>query len=104
MLASKTHKFYDSRRDHDEIVSLGVEMKQDELILADEVYREYDLLKIFEEEKDEEYQVSDELYQLLNVLHKNRTNRERLINYIKKNSQGMIKEIDNYIALSSGQK
>lgn len=100
MLASKTHKFYDSRRDHDEIVSLGVEMKQDELILADEVYREYDLLAIFEAKNEEEYKVSDELYQLLNVLYKNRKNRERLTNYIKKNSKGMIKEIDNYIALN----
>ena len=75
-------------------------MKQDELILADEAYREYDLLTIFEEENDEEYQVSDELYQLLNVLYKNRTNRKRLLNYIKKNLKGIIKEIDNYVALN----
>ena len=40
MLASKTHKFYDSQKDHDEVVSLGIEMKQDELVLSDEMYKD----------------------------------------------------------------
>lgn len=93
MLASKTHKFYDSQKDHDEVVSLGIEMKQDELVLSDEMYKEFDLLTIINENDESAYQVSDELFQLLNVLYKNRKNQEKLEKYIKKNAKVLIKEI-----------
>lgn len=96
MLASKTHKFYDSRKDHDEVINLGIEMKQDELVLADETYKQFDLLAIFNEKTELEYQVSDELYQLLNVLYKNRANKDRLMKYIKKNSKTVVKEIEDF--------
>lgn len=98
MLASKTHKFYDSIKDHDEIISLGIEMKQDELVLADEMYKEFDLLAIFNEKSELKYQVSTELYQLLNVLYKNKSNEEKLMKYRKKNSRAVVKKIEDFIA------
>lgn len=97
MLASKTHKFYDSQKDHDEVVSLGIEMKQDELVLSDEMYKEFDLLTIINENNESAYQVSDELFQLLNVLYKNRKNQEKLEKYIKKNAKVLIKEIEEFL-------
>lgn len=97
MLASKTHKFYDSQKDHDEVVSLGIEMKQDELVLSDEMYKEFDLLTIINENDESAYQVSDELFQLLNVLYKNRKNQEKLEKYIKKNAKVLIKEIEEFL-------
>lgn len=97
MLASKTHKFYDSQKDHDEVVSLGIEMEQDELVLSDEMYKEFDLLTIINENNESAYQVSDELFQLLNVLYKNRKNQEKLEKYIKKNAKALIKEIEEFL-------
>lgn len=97
MLASKTHKFYDSQKDHDEVVSLGIEMKQDELVLSDEMYKEFDLLTIINENDESAYQVSDELFQLLNVLYKNKKNQEKLEKYIKKNAKVLIKEIEEFL-------
>lgn len=98
MLASKTHKFYDSQKDHDEVANLGIEMEQDELILSDETYREFDLLTIINNNNEAFYQVSDELFQLLNVLYKNRKNQGRLQKYIKKNAKPLIKEIEKFLS------
>lgn len=97
MLASSTHKFYDSYKDHDEIERLEITKEDDELILADDEYNGFRLLDIFNNNTEYEYTVSDELFQLLNVLYKNRTNNTRMESFRKKNSKHMIKMISTFI-------
>ena len=101
MLASDTHRFYDSIKDHDEVTDLGIAMDTEELVLADEKYRDFDQMGMFQKGEESHYQISDELYQLLNVLYKNRSNEERLQKYIKKNAKVVAKAIDNQ---NSGDK
>lgn len=95
MLKSDTHKFYDSYKDHDEIISLNINMKEDALIISDYDYNGYDMLEILTKCSEEEYKISDELLQMLNVLYKNRNNRTRLTKYINKNSKAIIKKIED---------
>lgn len=67
MLSSETHRFYDSAKDHDVVTSLGVQMREDELVLADSDYNGYSLVNIIQADAVADYKISDELFQLLNV-------------------------------------
>lgn len=93
MLPSETHRFYDSYKDHDAVKNLGVEMREDELVLSDTDYNGYILMNIIKNKEENNYRISDDLFQLLNVLNKNRNNSERLSNYIKKKSRLIIESI-----------
>lgn len=87
MLSSETHRFYDSAKDHDVVTSLGVQMREDELVLADYDYNGYSLMNIIQADAVADYKISDELSQLLNVLYENRNSEERLSKYIKNKSK-----------------
>lgn len=86
MLSSETHRFYDSAKDHDVVTSLGVQMREDELVLADSDYNGYSLMTSFRQMQSR-LQDFGELFQLLNVLYKNRNSEERLSKYIKNKSK-----------------
>ncbi len=96
MLSSDTHRFYDSYKDHDIVESLGIEMRDDELVLAEGNYESFNVMDLLASKDDNSYRVSDELFQLINVLYKNRNNKERLPKYINKNSCLIKREIDKY--------
>lgn len=93
MLSSETHRFYDSTKDHDVVTTLGVKMREDELVLSDFDYNGYNLRNIIEADEIANYKISDELFQLLNVLYKNRNNQERLLKYIDNKSKLIIDKI-----------
>ena len=97
MLASNTHKFYDSHKDHAEIEALGITKADDELVLADEEYNGFKLVQIFDSKTEAEYMVSDELYHFLNVLYKNRANPKRMKSFKKNNKSIMVKMITSFI-------
>lgn len=93
MLSSETHRFYDSTKDHNVVTELGVQMREDELVLSDSDYHGYSLMNIIEADEIADYKISDELFQLLNVLYKNRNNEERLRKYIDNKSKLIIDKI-----------
>lgn len=93
MLASETHRFYDSRKDHDMIVKLGIELQEEELVIAKKMYNNLKVLDILEGNAYAEYEISSGLFQLLNVLHKNRRDEGKLNKYIAKNGEKIVKEI-----------
>lgn len=93
MLSSETHRFYDSTKDHNVVTELGVQMREDELVLSDSDYNGYSLMNIIEADEIADYKISDELFQLLNVLYKNRNNEERLRKYIDNKSKLIIDKI-----------
>ena len=93
MLSSKTHRFYDSTKDHDLVTALGVQMREDELVLSDSDYNGYSLINIIKKDEVVDYRISDELFQLLNVLYKNRNSEERLSKYINNKSRLIIDRI-----------
>lgn len=93
MLSSETHRFYDSTKDHDVVTALGVQMREDELVLSDSVYNGFSLKNIIEVDEVRNYRITDELFQLLNVLYKNRNNKERLPKYIDNKSKLIIDRI-----------
>ena len=92
MLASETHRFYDSRIDHEIVMKLGIEMQEEELVIAKGAYDNLRVLDILQKNSYKEYEVSSELFQLLNVLYKNRNNDDKLKKYIEKNGKKIVKE------------
>lgn len=96
MLASETHRFYDSRADHEIIMKLGIEMQEEELVLAKKGYDNLQVLDILQKNSYEEYEISSELFQLLNVLYKNRNNKNKLKKYIEKNGKKIVKELSRH--------
>ena len=54
-------------------------------------------MNIFVNGNEDNYRISDKLFQLLNVLYKNRNNKDRLPKYISKNRQAIIKQINQYL-------
>lgn len=60
MLSSETHRFYDSAKDHDVVTSLGVQMREDELVLADSDYNGYSLMNIIQADAVADYKISDD--------------------------------------------
>lgn len=97
MLSSDSHRFYDSYLDHNVVENLEIEMREDELIISEEDYLDINLMNIFENENDVEYRISDELFQLLKVLYKNRNNKDRLPKYILKNGRIIENKISQYM-------
>ena len=95
MFSSDTHKFYDSKKDHDTVVALGIQMEDDELVLSEGDYNGYILMDIIQNMLVDEYRISDKLFQLLNVLYKNRNNKDRLSAYIRKNGKAIKSNINN---------
>lgn len=97
MLSSDTHRFYDSYKDHDTVEMLGIEMRDDDLVIIEENYHDIDIMDIFNNGNKEGFRIDDNLFQLLNVLYKNRNNAERLPKYIKKNTQAIRYKIEEYM-------
>lgn len=87
MLASETHRFYDSEIDHEIVMKLGIEMREEELVIAKGIYDNLKVLDILKKISYKEYETSSELFQLLNVLYKNRNNKSKLKKYIEKNGK-----------------
>lgn len=96
MLASETHRFYDCTIDHESIMELGIELQEEELVIAKKMYNDLGVLNILESNFYEEYEISSELFQLLNVLYKNKNSSEKLKKYIIKNGKKIVKEITNH--------
>ena len=96
MLSSDTHKFYDSYIDHDEVSKLGIAMKDEELVISEEKYDGVDCFRALNGNTKDNYRISDELLQLINVLYKNRNNKDRLPKYVNKNSSIIRKKIDEF--------
>ncbi len=96
MLSSDTHRFYDSTVDHDDVMNFGIEMKKEELVIAEENYDDVDCFAALEGLEEVCYRIPDELLQLINVLYKNRRNQDRLTKYIRKNSSIIRKKIKEY--------
>lgn len=96
MLASATHRFYDSRIDHEMILQLGIEMQEEELVIAKSIYGNLKVLDIMNGSHCIEYEISAVLFQLLNVLYKNKNNEEKLKKYIAKNGKRIVKEISTH--------
>lgn len=95
MLSSETHRFYDSVKDHDEVASLEIPMRKDELVIADENYDGLDCFAILQAEENVNYRLNEDLLQLLNVLYKNRNNEERLSKFLSKHRKHLVSLINN---------
>ena len=94
MLSSDTHRFYDSYCDHEVVEALELDMRDDDLVISEGDYDGISLIDIFENGNEDEYRINDGLFQLLNVLYKNRNNEDRLSKYINKNAQIIERQIN----------
>lgn len=97
MLSSDTHRFYDSEIDHDEISALGLQMRDDELVITDENYDGLNCFEILSSENSADYRISGDIFQLLNVLYKDRNNDERFSKFLKKNGNRLSKLIKEHL-------
>lgn len=99
MLSSKTHRFYDSYKDHDMIKTLGLEMKEDEILISKQIFDGIDLMHIISNKELLLMQLlNNNLFQKLNVLLKNRSNKDnRLEKFLVNNKKLVINQIDQSI-------
>ena len=102
MLRSDTHRFYESRRDNqqiEELVAKGHKLHRrlDTLPIAPVIYEgiEFDDMDI---EAVTKLLLPQNLSHLLHVLNKNKSNPRRLPNYLEKHSNAIVKQIAAYIA------
>lgn len=109
MLESDTHRFYDSHNDHDEIEALRTEgyaipTRDDDIFISKDNFAGFDMLDIaMHIEAVESMILPNELYVLIRVLNKNKNNKKRLPNFLKKNKNQLIKQIDKYIEIADSQ-
>ena len=105
MLRSDTHRFYESRKDNDEIEALinaGFEIskREDILYVASRQYENIDFAEI-DKVNFARYEIPKDLLQLLNVLGKNISNRKRLPIYLEKHLAEIIGSIDDILNLEA---
>lgn len=109
MLKSSIHRFYDSYIDHDLIKKLNetsadpakplIPMREDKIVMSSRNYDGFDLKAIAENrEQLDALLIPYALFQLLNVLNKNKNNDKRLPTYLQKHTREMCREIDDYCA------
>lgn len=109
MLESDTHRFYDSYNDHDEIEALrtqgyAIPIRDDEIFISKDNFIGFDMLDIaMHIETVESIILPNELYVLIRVLNKNKNNKKRLPNFLQKNKNQLIKQIDKYIEIEDNQ-
>ncbi len=109
MLESDTHRFYDSHNDHDEIEALrtqgyAIPTRDDEIFISKDNFIGFDMLDIaMHIETVESIILPNELYVLIRVLNKNKNNKKRLPNFLQKNKNQLIKQIDKYIEIEDNQ-
>ena len=102
MLRSATHRFYESKRDNQQIESLisqghRIPRRLDTLLIAPMIYNEieFDDMDI---EAVTDLLLPQKLSHLLYVLDKNKSNPQRLPNYLEKHSNTIIKQIKAYVS------
>ena len=61
-----------TRMDHEMVMNLGIEMQEEELVIAKGTYDNLRVLDVLQKNSYKEYEISSELFQLLNVLCKNK--------------------------------
>lgn len=101
MLRSGTHRFYESTKDCEEINLLrkngyDIPQREDVLCVSEEVFQNINYSQI-EEIDFEQFIIPNKLLQLISVLNKNIGNATRLPKFLKKNSQEIIKRIDDVL-------
>ena len=96
MLSSETHRFYDSSIDHEMVKRLGVEMRDDELMISKKKYCALRVFDILQQHDSGKYEISPKLFHLLNVLYKDRADKSKLKKYVQKNGRVIVKEIKKY--------
>lgn len=100
MLRSNKHRFYESRKDNEEIDALiaqgyGIPKRMDSVMVADCVFEGIDYSSIGTLDLDE-IALPALLVQRLSVLNKNKFNARRLPNYIVKHGKEIIRLIESY--------
>lgn len=109
MLESDTHRFYDSYNDHNEIEALRIEgyeipIRDDNIFISKDNFDGFNMLDIaMHIETVETMILPNELYVLIRVLNKNKNNKKRLPNFLKKNTVQLIKQIEKYIEIADSQ-
>lgn len=98
MLSSDIHRFYESNKDKDEINVLieqgfDIPKRKDKLIITNETFDDIDVSNLSYNDLNN-LKLPSELAHLLSVLRKNIHNKNRLPNFISKNSKNIIKKID----------
>lgn len=102
MLSSDKHRFYESRRDNQQIEALvaqgyKIPKRKDTLLVAPAIYEGID----FNDSNvnlAESLLLPEELSHLLDVLNKNKSNVRRLPKYLEKHSKEIVKQISRYIS------
>lgn len=103
MLESDAHRFYDSYNDHDEIEALradncNIPTRDDSLFISKDSFSGFDMHNIATDTNTVERLIlPDDLYVLIRVLNKNKNNKKRLTNFLSKNLNKLIVQIDKYL-------
>lgn len=103
MLESDTHRFYDSKKDHDDIEKLKEEgheipTREDGIFISLDDYPGFNMLTVAKSiSTTDKLLLPKKLNDLIRVLNKHKSNDERRKKFIDKNSNQLIRLIDSYI-------
>ena len=89
MLASDTHRFYDSSIDHEDIVKYSIPTQLDEIVIADADQRLFDLLS----SDYSAFLMGEKSTHLLNILYKKKDKEEEQIKYWKNHKLDLMKRL-----------
>lgn len=97
MLRSDKHRFYESKKDFDEINQLiengfSIPKRKDTLCVSERVFENIDYAQI-DSVKLECFEISPKLSHLLSVLNKKNGKKDQLLKFLDKNSRSVIKYI-----------
>ncbi|EOH92395.1 DNA (cytosine-5-)-methyltransferase [Enterococcus haemoperoxidus ATCC BAA-382] len=93
MLNSEKHRFYYSEIDQTEIDSLSIELREDQIIIANRKYNDLDIIKIATQNRYKNYLLSNSLYSLLNTLLRKGRDIEKIEKFLEKNLNKLATEI-----------
>lgn len=98
MLKSDVHKFFDSNIDHDEILQLGIEMKEEPAVIMNQNPDGIQMLDTLNNRQlIERYYLPEELFNGIKVIRRYYKNDKKQHNYFNKYSSTVIKALSEYV-------
>ena len=97
MLSSSVHKFFDSKKDHDEIVKLGIKFNDETLTINADNFDGKDMLALLKNKNEvDKYIIPKQSLMLLRLLKRHLDDAKKLEDVINKYSEQLINLFVNY--------
>ncbi len=97
MLRSDVHKFFDSNKDHDEIVALNLELKSETFVIMNKNPDGVEMLELLNDKtKVETYSLKENIFNAIKLIHRYINKPNKLNNYYDKYAKNIINALSEY--------